>query len=67
MVVKTRQSSKKSAVGDSIVDGSTINYNFHKRYDGISDDKIAKLTPVRFQLKEKQRMSRNAWLVAPLH
>ena len=43
-----------SAIGDSRVDGSKIDWNFHKRYDGLSDDEIAKLTPESFQLHEKQ-------------
>jgi hypothetical protein len=33
-----------SAIGDSIVDGSTLEWNQYKRFDGLSDDEISKLT-----------------------
>ena len=33
-----------SAIADSVVDGQTIEWEFHKLFDEISDDKIEAMT-----------------------
>ena len=33
-----------NAIGDSIEDGATLEWNKHKRFDGLSDEDISKLT-----------------------
>lgn len=50
-----------SAIGDSVVDGSTLEWNHYKRFDGMTDDEIAKLTVKEFDEREMQRMEKNAW------
>ncbi|CAB4017603.1 Transient receptor potential cation channel subfamily A member 1, partial [Paramuricea clavata] len=53
-----------SAIGDSIVDGATLQWNKHKRFDGLSDEDISKLTVKEFEEHETDRMEKNAWYCA---
>lgn len=55
-----------SAISDSVVDGSTIDSNFYKRFDDLMDKEIAEMTPSDFEIYEKNRMSKNAWRVAEI-
>lgn len=55
-----------SAIGDSVVDGSTIDWNFYKRFDDLTDKDIIEMTPSDFEIYEKNRMSKNAWRVAEI-
>lgn len=55
-----------SAIGDSVVDGSTIDWNFYKRFDDLRDKEIAEMTPSDFEIYKKNRMSKNAWRVAEI-
>ena len=55
-----------SAIGDSVVDGGTIDWNFYKRFDDLTDQEIAEMTPQGFEVYEKCRMSKNAWRVAEM-
>ena len=55
-----------SAIGDSVVDGGTIDWNFYKRFDDLTDQEIAEMTPQGFEVYEKSRMSKNAWRVAEM-
>ena len=50
-----------SAIGDSVVDGSTIDWNFYKRFDDLTDKDIVEMTQSDFEIYEKNRMSKNAW------
>ena len=53
-----------STIGDSVVDGGTIDWNFYKRFHDLADQEIAEMTPQGFEVYEKSRMSKNAWRVA---
>lgn len=55
-----------SAIGDSVVDGSTIHWNFYKRFDDLTDREVEEMTPNDFEKYEKDRMSKNAWRVAEI-
>ena len=55
-----------SAIGDSVVDGSTIDWNFYKRFDDLTDREVEEMTPNDFEKYEKDRMSKNAWRVAEI-
>ena len=50
-----------SAIGDSIVDGSTIQWEQYKKFDGLSDEEISTLTLKEYEEHERQRMEKNAW------
>ena len=50
-----------SAIGDSIVDGSTIQWEQYKKFDSLSDEEISTLTLKEFEEHERQRMEKNAW------
>lgn len=49
-----------SAIGDSIVDGSTIQWEQYKKFDGLSDEEISTLTLKEYEEHERQRMEKNA-------
>ena len=49
-----------SAIGDSIVDGSTIQWEQYKKFDGLSDEEISTLTFKEYEEHERQRMEKNA-------
>ena len=54
------------AVGDSIVDGSTIEWEKFKKFDGLSKEAVDRLTVQEFEQLEYERMQKNAWFVANL-
>ena len=45
-----------SAIADSVVDGETIEWEFHKLFDGIGDDKIEATTLQEFEGHQDERM-----------
>ena len=49
-----------SAVGDSIVDGATLQWNKYPKFYNLSDDQIAKLTLQEYDSEEEKRMEINA-------
>ena len=53
-----------SAIGDSVVDGATINWERHKQFEEMTEDKIKSLGVKEFEELEKERMEKNAWFVA---
>ena len=55
-----------SAIGDSVVDGATINWERHKQFEEMTEDKIKSLGVKEFEELEKKRMEKNAWFVAGL-
>lgn len=55
-----------SAIGDSIVDGGTIDWNFYKKCDDISDEELESLSLEQYEKYEKERMQKNAWRVAEM-
>ena len=52
-----------SAIADSVVDGQTIEWEFHKLFDGISDDKIEAMTLQELERHQDERMKLNAYMV----
>ena len=55
-----------SAIGDSIVDGSTIEWDKFKQFEGLSKEAVNSLKVHDFERLEKERMQKNAWFVANL-
>lgn len=53
-----------SAIGDAVVDGSTIDWEYYKRFDGLSEDEISSLSLQEYEEMEEERMRKNAWRVA---
>ena len=53
-----------SAVGDSIVDGATLQWNKFQKFHNLTDDEIANLTIQDYDSHEETRMEMNAWWVA---
>ena len=53
-----------SAVGDSIVDGATLQWNKHPRFYNMSDEEISQLTVQDYDTHEQERMEKNAWWVS---
>ena len=52
-----------SAVGDSIVDDATLQWNKYPKFYNLRDDKIAKLTLQEYDSEEEKRMEMNVWWV----
>ena len=53
-----------SAIGDSVVDGATLNWEHFTRFEGLPEDEIAKLSLQEYDKLEEERMTKNAWRVA---
>ena len=53
-----------SAIGDAVVDGATINWEYHKRFEGLTDEEILSLSLQEYDALEEERMQKNAWRVA---
>ena len=45
----------------NIVDGSTIQWEQYKEFDGLSDEEISTLLLKEYEEHERQRMEKNAW------
>ena len=55
-----------SAIGDSIVDGSIIEWEKFKTFEGLSKEAVNSLKVQDFERLDKERMQKNAWFVANL-
>ena len=55
-----------SAIGDSVVDGATIEWEKYKQFEGVSEEKINQLSVKEFEEMEVKRMEKNAWNGAKL-
>ncbi|XP_070570891.1 uncharacterized protein [Ptychodera flava] len=53
-----------SAIGDAVVDGSTIEWEKIKRFDGMTREEIEKMSVKEYEEYEARRMTQNAWIVA---
>ena len=51
-------------IGDSVVDGATLDWEHRQCFQDMSDDFIANLTLQDCEKCEEQRMEKNAWRVA---
>ena len=47
-----------SAIGDLIVDGSTINWEFHKQFEGLTEEEISSLSLQEYEQHKKDRMEK---------
>ena len=52
-----------AAIGDSVVDGGTIQWEKRKRFEGMTEDDIEQMTLDQYELYEKTRMEENFWYV----
>ena len=53
-----------SAIGDAVVDGSTIEWEVEKRFEGMTPEEIDGMSLNEYEEYEEGRMERNAWMVA---
>lgn len=53
-----------SAVGDAVIDGGSIKWEYYDRFYDKSDEDIEKMTLAEYETHEDKRMERNAWRVA---
>ena len=51
----------KSAIGDSIVDGETLEWKETRCFQGMTEDEVKSMSVKDFQEYEKKRMENNAW------
>ena len=51
-------------IGDSVVDGATLDWEHYERFQDMSEDSIANLTLQDYEKYEEQRMEKNAWRFA---
>ena len=54
----------KSAIGDAVVHGSTIEREVEKRFEGTTPEEINGMSLNEYEVYEEGRMERNAWMVA---
>ena len=52
-----------SAIGDAVVDGSTIEWGHEKRFQGMTSEEIGNFSLQEYEEYEYARMERNAWSV----
>ena len=52
------------AIGDAVVDGSTIEWEVEKRFEGMTPEEIDGMSLSKYEVYEEGRMERNAWMVA---
>ena len=53
-----------SAIGDALVTGETLNWEYHTQFENMSKEEIEALTLQDYERLEKERMEKNAWRVA---
>ena len=53
-----------AAVGDAVIDGGTIKWDYFPRFDDLSDEEVQNMTLESYEQYEDNRMERNAWRVA---
>ena len=64
--MKNEAERTNSAMGDRVVDGSTIDWSFYEQFDDLTDKDIVEMTQSDFKIYEKNRMSKNVWQVAEI-
>ena len=52
-----------SAIGDSVVDGATLQWEKYPKFHNLTDEQIATMTLNEYEAHETQRMEDNAWFV----
>lgn len=53
-----------ASIGDALVTGETLQWEFHKRFEGMSEEEIEQLSLPEYEKLEEERMRKNAWRVA---
>lgn len=53
-----------SAIGDALVDGSTLSWNIFSAFDGPTGEAIKKVTSTEVDKLKAESLERNAWAVA---
>ena len=53
-----------AAIGDALVDGSALKWNYYATLDGLSQYEIENLSLIDLQKREEDCMEKNAWRVA---
>ena len=53
-----------SAIGDAGVDGSTIEWEKYKKFKGLTEEEVKKLSVKQYEELEAERMRLNAWEVS---
>ena len=53
-----------AAIGDALVDGSALKWNYYGPLDGLSQDEIENLSLIDLQKREEDCIEKNAWRVA---
>lgn len=53
-----------SAIGDAVVDGSTIEWEKYKKFEGMTEEEITQLSVKQYEDLEAKRMQLNAWAVS---
>ena len=53
-----------SAIGDAVVDGSTIEWEKYKKFESMTDEEVKKLSVQQYEELEAERMKLNAWAVS---
>ena len=53
-----------SAIGDALVDGGTLTWEYYPIFDGLTDEEIENLSVEAHHRNEEVRLEKNAWRVA---
>lgn len=53
-----------ASIGDALVTGETLQWEYHKRFEGMSREEINALSLHEYEVLEEQRMKKNAWRAA---
>ena len=53
-----------ASIGDALVDGTALKWEYFKPFDGLTDEEIKKLSASEVKEREAIRMEKNAWEVA---
>ena len=53
-----------AAIGDALVDGSALKWNYYGPLDGLKEDEVKNLSVTDLQKRENDCMEKNAWKVA---
>lgn len=52
------------SIGDALVTGETLQLEYHKRSEEMSEEEISALSLQEYEVLEEQRMKKNAWRAA---
>ena len=53
-----------ASIGDALVTGEALKWEYHKRFEGMSREEINALSLHEYEVLEEQRMKKNAWRAA---